>query len=453
MRVHFIAIGGSAMHNLALELKFRGFEVRGSDDAIYEPSRTRLENAGILPERIGWFPEQISAAIDYIILGMHAKADNPELKRAQDLNLKIYSYPEFFFSQNQNQKRLVIAGSHGKTTITSMVLHALNAAGKKCNYLVGAQLQGFDRMVCIDPQAEISVIEGDEYLSSPIDRRSKFLWYKPDAAVISGIAWDHINVFPTFLSYLNTFKAFIESINPGGSLAYYQNDEHLPDLVQDVSNIQIESYKTHDYNVDNEGNWNILFGDLQVPLKIIGKHNMQNLMAAMFLVNAAGVPKEDFFEYMKSFAGADRRLEEIEKNSRIAAYKDFAHSPSKVLASVEAMRETYPKRKLIACVELHTFSSLNPDFLKEYKGCLDKADKAIVYADDAVLKKKGATSFGEAEILSGFGNKQVTFTRNIEQTTSEIENAISSPSAVIIMSSGNFGGLNVSTYLQKIASK
>lgn len=199
MRVHFIAIGGSAMHNIALAVKAAGHIVSGSDDQIFEPSRSRLASRGLLPAQEGWFPEQLTSELDVVVLGMHARPDNPELLQAQHLGLNIQSYPEFLRTCNEHARRVVIGGSHGKTTVTSMILHAMNQMNASTNYMVGAQLEGFDRMVEIDPNRDWCILEGDEYLSSPIDRRPKFFWYGGHFTLLTGIAWDHINVFPTEL--------------------------------------------------------------------------------------------------------------------------------------------------------------------------------------------------------------------------------------------------------------
>ena len=342
--------------------------VTGSDDEVFEPSKSRLKNKGLLPEKEGWFPEKLSSEIDAVILGMHAKADNPELLKAKELGLKIYSYPEFLYEQSKNKTRVVIGGSHGKTTITSMILHVMNYHGKDVDYMVGAQLEGFDTMVKITDDNDFMVIEGDEYLSSPIDRRPKFHLYKPNIALLSGIAWDHINVFPTYENYVEQFEIFLNEITNGGAIIYNEEDAEVKRVVEAATNpIKKYPYQTPEYSVE-KGTTLLETPEGPMPVEIFGKHNLNNLEGARWICQLMGVDAEDFYEAIATFKGASKRLEKIAETKTAVAYKDYAHSPSKVKATTQAVKNQYPDRKLIACLELHTYSSLNPEFLKEYKG-------------------------------------------------------------------------------------
>ena len=364
MQIHFIAIGGSAMHNLALALHDKGYKVTGSDDAIFEPSKSRLDKKGILPEVLGWFPERINQNLDAIIVGMHAKADNPELLRAKELELKIYSYPEFLYEQCKNKTRVVIGGSHGKTTITSMILHVMNYMNINVDFMVGAQLDGFDNMVHLTEKNDFCVLEGDEYLSSPIDLRPKFHLYQPNIALISGIAWDHINVFPTYENYVEQFEIFISKITNGGILIYNEEDPEVKRVAEAATNpIRKIPYSTPSYSVEN-GETLLDTPEGPMPIEVFGAHNLNNLAGAKWVCQNMGVDEEDFYEAIATFKGASKRLEKIAQSKNKVAYKDFAHSPSKVSATTKAVKAQFPDRELVACLELHTYSSLNPEFLK-----------------------------------------------------------------------------------------
>ena len=379
MQIHFIAIGGSAMHNLALALHHKGYTVSGSDDVIFEPSKSRLGDKGLLPTEFGWFPEKIHGDLDAVILGMHAKQDNPELLKAQEIGLLIYSYPEFLYEQSKNKTRVVIGGSHGKTTITSMILHVLNYHEKEVDFMVGAQLDGFDRMVHLTDENDFIVLEGDEYLSSPIDRRPKFHLYQPNIALLSGIAWDHINVFPTLENYIEQFKIFVECIVKGGSITYNEEDEQVRKVVEASENaIRKMPYKTPEYQVTN-GQTLLSTPEGPMPIEVFGKHNLSNLAGAKWICQHMGVDEDDFYEAIGTFKGASKRLEKLAERQNCVVFKDFAHSPSKVAATTTAVKEQYPNRNVIACLELHTYSSFNAEFLKEYAGALDHADEAIVF--------------------------------------------------------------------------
>ncbi|QJD97936.1 peptidoglycan synthetase [Mucilaginibacter robiniae] len=452
MRVHFIAIGGSAMHNLAMALYNKGFQVTGSDDVLFEPSISRLSRYGLLPEKTGWYPEKITNDLDAVILGMHARADNPELLKAQELGIKIYSYPEYIYEQSKNKLRVVVGGSHGKTTITSMILHALQQAGQDFDYLVGAQLAGFDTMVKLS-DAPVIVIEGDEYLSSAIDRRPKFHLYQGHIGVISGIAWDHINVFPTFESYTAQFELFIQTIQPDGIVFYAQNDVVLQQLIaRNETPIRKEPYKLPEYEINN-GITSIISDNKQYPLQVFGEHNLLNIEAAHAVCSQLNISTHDFYNSMSSFKGAARRLELLGKSSVTNIYKDFAHSPSKLKATIEAVKSQFPERKLIACIELHTFSSLDKKFLNEYAGSMDEASKAVVFIDAKTFEQKQLTPYSEDDVKQAFARADLIFLNNSLALTSLLEQESVDNANVLLMSSGNFGGIDLNNLTQKILNK
>lgn len=442
MRVHFIAIGGSAMHNLALALHDKGDVVTGSDDAIFEPSKSRLQAKGLFPEEEGWFAEKITGEIDAVILGMHAKADNPELLKAQELGLKIYSYPEFIFEHSKNKTRVVIGGSHGKTTITSMILHVMNYHNVAVDFLVGAQLEGFTNMVHLTKENDFIVIEGDEYLSSPTDLRPKFHLYQPNIALISGIAWDHINVFPTFENYLDQFKIFIDKITNGGILVYNEDDAVVKQIAEEAEKpIRKMPYSLPEYSIDN-GITYLETLDGSMPIEVFGAHNLSNLAGAKWICQNMGIDEAEFYEAIASFKGASKRLEKIASTETAVAYKDFAHSPSKVSATTQAVKKQYPQKKLIACLELHTYSSLNAQFLTEYQGSLDAADVAVVfYSPDAVAIKK-LEEVTKEQIEQAFNRENLIVYTNPEEFKSFLLVQDFTDSVLLLMSSGNYGGLN-----------
>lgn len=443
MRVHFIAIGGSAMHNLAIALHKKGFIVTGSDDVLFEPSVSRLSKHGILPEANGWYPEKITADIDAIILGMHARVDNPELLKAQQLGLKIYSYPEYIYEQSKDKIRVVIGGSHGKTTITSMILHVLQAAGNDFDYLVGAQLAGFDTMVKLTQQAPLIIIEGDEYLASPIDRRPKFHLYKANIAVLSGIAWDHINVFPTFEGYTEQFSIFLETIQPGGTLAYCATDDVLNKVVaNDHSPIKKLPYYLPEHQISN-GITSLVYQSKKYPLQVFGDHNLLNIEAARLICAELGVKAGDFYQHIQNFKGAARRLEVLLQTDAGNVYKDFAHSPSKLKATIHAVKTQFPDRKLVALIELHTFSSLNKDFLSEYAGCMDEADEAIVFIDEKTFQQKQIEPYAAETVKAAFLKNDLIFFNKPESIIQYIENILLNNTNILLMSSGNFGGIDL----------
>ena len=415
MNVHFIAIGGAAMHNLALALHNKGYNITGSDDTIFDPSKSRLEAKGLLPETFGWFPEKITTDLDAVVLGMHAKADNPELLKAQELGLKIYSYPEFLYEQSKNKTRVVIGGSHGKTTITSMILHVMHYHDRDVDYMVGAQLEGFDVMVKLTEDNDFIVLEGDEYLSSPIDRRPKFHLYKPNIALLSGIAWDHINVFPTYENYVEQFKIFVDSIVLGGSINYNEEDEDLKQVVEASENqIRKIPYHTPEYTVE-DGETLLETPEGPMPIEIFGAHNLNNLAGAKWICQHMGIDEDDFYEAISTFKGASKRLEKIAETSKSVAYKDFAHSPSKVEATTKAVKAQYSDRTLVACLELHTYSSLNAEFLKEYKGALDAADVAVVFYSPHAVEIKKLEEVTHEQIANAFERDDLIIYTNPEE--------------------------------------
>mgnify|MGYP000630564858 CR=1 FL=1 len=452
MKIHFIAIGGSAMHNLALALEHKGYTITGSDDVIFEPSKSRLDIKGLLPETFGWFPEKIHATLDAVILGMHAKPDNPELVKAQELGITIYSYPEFLYEQSKHKTRVVIGGSHGKTSITSMILHVLDYHDRKVDYMVGAQLEGFERMVHLTEENDFIVLEGDEYLSSPIDRRPKFHLYKPNIALLSGIAWDHINVFPTFENYVEQFKIFVDSIVKGGSITYNIEDPEVKRVVEASENsIRKLPYTTPEYTIEN-GQTLLETPEGLMPIEVFGKHNLSNLAGAKWVCQNMGVDEDDFYEAIGTFKGASKRLEKIAEGTSSVAYKDFAHSPSKVLATTKAVKEQYPNRRLIACLELHTYSSFNPEFLKEYNGALDAADEAIVFylPESVAIKKLAAVS--PEQISTAFQREDLKIFTEASAFRNFVFEQDYKDSVLLLMSSGNYGGLDLGEVRKKVNS-
>ncbi len=431
------------MHNLALAMHHKGFEVSGSDDDIFEPSKSRLNKYGLLPSSIGWNPDRISSDLDYIILGMHARKDNPELLKANELGLKVYSYPEFIYEQSKDKTRVVIAGSHGKTTISAMVLHVLHYHGKDCDFMIGAQLEGFDTMVKLTKENEFILLEGDEYLSSPIDLRPKFLHYKPNIALISGIAWDHVNVFPTYEEYFKQFELLLDSMEVGGAVVYNKTDKEVQRAVDSTKNeIKKFGYGLPDYTID-DGKVSLNTPDGAVPLSIFGKHNMNNLEGARWICNQMGVSDEQFYEAIPTFSGASRRLEILHEDENLTIYRDFAHAPSKVTATVNAVKENFANRKVIACFELHTFSSLSIEFMKQYSGSMDKADEALVYFNPEVVAHKKLPALNSAEIKSQFGNDSLNVFDDNQTLLAAVKKSIGTEKCVLlVMSSGSFDGIN-----------
>jgi UDP-N-acetylmuramate: L-alanyl-gamma-D-glutamyl-meso-diaminopimelate ligase len=450
-RVHFIAIGGAAMHNLAIAIsKKDNFLVTGSDDEIFEPSRTRLEENGLLPEKLGWFPERIHKGLQAVILGMHATEDNPELIRAKELGLKIYSFPEYLYQQTRSKTRIVIGGSHGKTTTTAMILFVLKQMKIDADYMVGAQIEGFDTMVKLSYESRIAVFEGDEYLTSPLDRRPKFHLYKPHIAVLTGIAWDHINVFPTFENYIEQFRIFTDLMEVQGRLIYFDGDENLNQIAQHIRrDIVPFPYNTPEYEV-RDGITYLITKYGEVPLKIFGEHNLQNMNAARLACKQIGVTDEQFYSVISEFPGASNRLQKIAETGNSVAYKDFAHSPSKLRATVKAVKNQYPERKLIACMELHTFSSLTEEFLPQYAGCMEEADVAFVYYNPEVIQHKHLKDIEPEHVKKAFGGSNLTVFTDSDALQQKLRELNYENSALLLMTSGNFSGVNLIEFAKEL---
>ena len=445
-RVHFIAIGGAVMHNLAIALKNKGFEVTGSDDEIYEPAASRLAAHGLLPSKMGWYPENITPGTGRIILGMHAKADNPELMKAQQLGITINSFPEFLYEQTIDKKRIVVGGSHGKTTTTAMIMHVLKYNGIKFDYMVGSAIEGYDTMVSLSSDSEIAVFEGDEYLSSAIDRRPKFHLYHPDIAIINGIAWDHMNVFPTFEGYVDQFRIFTEKITDGGTLAYFEGDEQVVRVVEAArTGIVKKPYKVHAYVQNRAGIFAVTINRV-VPVPFFGDHNFQNLSAAHEACLAAGITDDQFYNAIPTFPGTARRLQKLRDEDHLVVFQDFAHAPSKVKATIDAVAGAYSKRKIIAVLELHTFSSLNSDFIGQYSGTMDSASQAFVYYNPHALKMKRLPDLSRQDVAAAFRHNNLFVTDNSDELFSAVTNAVNSNTALLLMSSGDFDGANLKQF-------
>ena len=452
MNVHFIAIGGSAMHNLAIALKRKGYQVSGSDDEIFEPSYTRLKNEGLLPSATGWYPEKIDKHLDAVILGMHARIDNPELQKAQDLHIPVFSYPEYLLEQSKNKTRIVIGGSHGKTTITSIVIHALRTHGVDCDYLVGAASEGLENTVRLSDNARYMVIEGDEYLTSPIDLRPKFHLYRPHIALISGIAWDHINVFPSFENYVDQFRIFITLIEKHGSLVYFEDDKVLAELaVKANSNITRIPYGIPPHRYE-QGQLQILSDEEVFPMQVFGEHNLANISGAREICKLVGMVEQDFYRAMTSFRGASNRLQLLAESDKTMVYKDFAHSPSKVRATTQALRQRFPEKELVACLELHTFSSLNKRFLAHYKGSMEQIDFPLVYFNPHALEMKKLPPITHEEVFSAFFHDNLKVFSESASLFDNIKAIDPSGKVFLFMSSGNFNGINLDDLAQDLVS-
>lgn len=451
MRIHFIAIGGAIMHYLAIAIKNKGHEVSGSDDHIFDPAKSNLEKNGLLPNKLGFFADNISANMDAIVLGMHARKDNPELLEAQKLGLKIYSFPEYIYENSKDKQRIVIAGSHGKTSITSMIMHVLKKAGRDFDYLVGSQLKGFEGNVRITQEAKEIIIEGDEYLSSAIHPEPKFLSYKPQIALLSGIAWDHINVFPVYSDYVKQFSLFAESMCKAGILVYNSEDPEVNRIANEHSNrLNLYEYSTPKHEVSKHQTFLVKEDGKRIPLRIFGKHNLQNLQGARRVCNAMGIGDDVFDEAISDFEGAANRLTPVQVGDNNAIYKDFAHSPSKLKATIKAMKDQYPDRKLTACMELHTYSSLNKNFLEEYRDSMNEADQAIVYYSPEVVALKKLPAISPDDIKEGFCRSDL----NIIQSRDELQNLINKQDwqnrNLLMMSSGDFGGTDIKVLADQI---
>ncbi|MFT4521633.1 MAG: UDP-N-acetylmuramate: L-alanyl-gamma-D-glutamyl-meso-diaminopimelate ligase [Bacteroidia bacterium] len=438
MRIHLISIGGAVMHNIALDLHQAGHRVTGSDDEIFEPSKSRLNAVGLLPQTMGWDANNITMDIDVVILGMHARPNNPELLRAQELGCKIESFPEFVYNRSTDKKRVVVAGSHGKTSTTAMIMHVLVAKNIRFDYLVGSKLDGFERMVKIS-DAPLIILEGDEYLSSPIDMRPKFLWYKPHLAIITGIAWDHINVFPSFEGYVSQFEKFIDTLQPGGEVFYYESDEHLQKLC--LKREDCTSYTAFDYA--QKGHLpTITWMEERYGMGVFGKHNLENMRAATLVLERLGIQVAESLQILTTFTGTARRLENLYESDELTVFRDFAHAPSKLQATMEAVRSAYPNSKLVAAFELHTFSSLNKAYMPHYKSSMDLADEALVYYNEHVFEMKKMEVLSAEYVEEQFGDVGVT--HDPKKLVSTVIQAVNpnKHTVVLLMSSGNFSGVD-----------
>lgn len=453
MNIHFISIGGSVMHQLAIALRRKGYKVTGSDDEIFAPAKSNLQAEGLLPESIGWNPGYIHQDLDAVILGMHAKADNPELARAKELGLPVYSFPEYIYKESTGKTRVVVGGSHGKTTTTSMIMHVLREAGQKFDYLVGARLQGFDQSVNIT-DAPVIVCEGDEYPASVVEKRPKFHFLFPHIAVLTGIAWDHINVFPTFDFYLEQFVIFIHKIENGGHLIYNETDETLRKLVEQNKrdDINYHPYRVPEHTI-TEGITTALFGGEKTSLQVFGEHNLLNMQAAFLVCKELGVDTVTFAKAIGSFTGAAKRLELISKNNTTVFYRDFAHAPSKVKATIEAAKAQFPNKKLIAFLELHTFSSLNEAFMQEYNGALNNADEAAVFYSKHALELKRLPELKTEAVQAGFAKPGLVVINERKALEAWLQNRDFTNSVVLFMSSGNYDGFDVAAFAGTITAK
>lgn len=442
------------MHNLALAINQKeGYQITGSDDEIFEPSRSRLESAGLLPKQLGWHPEMITPDIDAVILGMHAQKDNPELVRAKELGLKIYSFPEYLYEQTKDKIRIVVGGSHGKTTTTAMILYVLQKLGIETDYMVGAQIEGFERMVRLSDTARYAVFEGDEYLTSPLDPRSKFHLYKPHIAILTGIAWDHINVFPTFDKYVETFRRFVDLIEPDGSFIYFNGDENLRMIAGEARHdIKRLPYDTPQFQINN-GVTSVIFANKTVPMSIFGRHNLQNMQAACLACGQIGITEDEFYQAISSFKGASNRLEKIIETGDSVAFKDFAHSPSKLRATIDAVRLQYPDKKLIACMELHTYSSLTADFLPQYNHCMEQADTAYVYFNPKVIEHKRLEPINADDVQKAFATDNVQVFTDSRALQNQLMGLDYSNTALLMMTSGNFDGINIPDFATTLLTR
>lgn len=445
--IHFIAIGGAVMHQLALALQRQGNVVTGSDDDIRDPAKSNLEATGLLPLQYGWFPERITTTIDAIVLGMHAKADNPELLAAQQLQIPVFSFPEYIYEAGSSKKRVVVAGSHGKTTITSMIMHVLRQQGAAFDYLVGARVDGFDQSVQLS-DAPLIILEGDEYPASVVEKRPKIFFYHPDISVLSGIAWDHINVFPTYGDYYSQFEQYLRGMKEGSLLLFNQEDPEVCRLVQSsAGHLRTVPYGMPAYHYQS-GTAIVHTGDGEIALSVFGSHNLLNMQAALGVCRELGVPENDFYQAISSFTGAARRLERIAEAENLVAFRDFAHAPSKLKATLGAVREAYPEHRLVACFELHTYSSLNADFLSEYAHCLDAADDAVVFFSRHVLELKGLPVLSEALVRKSFARADLMVTDSRDALAADIEGRVANsglPVCLLLMSSGTFEGIDWKT--------
>lgn len=432
------------MHQLAIALQKKGYNITGSDDEINDPAKSNLAAAGILPAAHGWYPEKITKDLNAIVLGMHAKGDNPELLKAKELGIPIYSFPQYMYEVSKNKKRVVVAGSHGKTTITSMIMHILKEQGVDFDYMVGAKVAGFDSSVKLS-EAPIIVLEGDEYPASVEEKKPKIFFYHPHISVLSGIAWDHINVFPTYEIYLAQFETYLKGMEPGASLYYNSEDGEVNKVVAtSAQQLKAVPYRMPAFHYEN-GDAVLDTEEGPVKVSVFGRHNLLNMEAAVAVCMELGIAKADCYKAIASFSGAAKRLEKILEAPGLVAYRDFAHAPSKLKATLDAVREAYPDRELIACFELHTYSSLNEQFLSEYGHSMDSADKAIVHFSHHSIELKGLPNLDTATVKKYFAREDLAVTDDKTKLESAVHALLTEsqkPVCLLLMSSGTFDGID-----------
>jgi len=448
--VHFIAIGGSVMHNLALALKKMGMRISGSDDEIYEPAAGKLKSGGI-EANIGWQPEKMDASIDLVVLGMHAKADNPELAKAKSLKLPIVSFPDFIRRWSANQQRIVIGGSHGKSSITALAMHVLNQLNKKFDYLIGAEVEGFSLTVSLS-DAPIIIIEGDEYLASKLDPVAKFLKYDHHIGLISGIAWDHKNVFPSFEDYTQQFEQFADKTPKAGSIIYNEKDLLAKKIGEkEREDVRKVPYGVHDAVIKNGVTYLKTKDYGEVKISVFGDHNLENIGAVLALVKLLGIEEKAFYQAVQTFTGAKKRLEIVKQQGNDKLFKDYAHSPSKLEATTTALKKQFADSKVVVAYELHTFSSLNKEFIKEYKNTLSKADEAFIFINPHNIKNSHTDDLTTTEIQEAFNNTELTLFTDKHKLVEAMKKAKTTEKNIFaLLSSGNFDGLDIEEVSHKL---
>lgn len=443
MRIHCISHWWRVTSSLAIQLKLLGHNVTGHDDEIYEPSKSALAQHGLLPQHEWWDADSVTSDIDMIVLGMHASADNPELLRAKELGLMIKSYPEVIYEFSKNKMRVVIAGSHGKTTTTSMVMHVLKHNGISFDWVVGGIVPGFDTMVSLDDNHKIIIIEWDEYPDGKINMTAKMLLYKHNIGILNGIAWDHITTYPTFDSYLLPFQTFVDQTPTDGFLGYYQDDQEVTNIMEHTdTQAQTVWYTVHPHII-RDGITYLQTPQWEVKLSIFWAHNCINISAAKLVCNQLDLSDEQFYAAIWSFTGAGNRLQLIHQDDakHLTILRDFAHSPSKLTATINAVKTQYPDRTIIGLFELHTFASLSASFLPEYKWSFDAADIACVYYDDHTFQIKRMTPLTKEVVINGFGRSDLVVQDSANDLQAWYDNLDLTNSVVVLMSSGNFGGV------------
>ncbi|WP_156309281.1 UDP-N-acetylmuramate--L-alanine ligase [Sphingobacterium endophyticum] len=451
MRIHFIAIGGSIMHNLAINLAEQGHQVTGSDDQIVEPSKSQLKEAGLLPKELGWFPEKITEDIDAVILGMHADENNPELQKAKELGIRIYSFPEFVYEQSSEKTRVVIAGTYGKTTITSMIMHVLKKLGRNFDYLVGAQLEGFDKLLQLSPENNLIIIEGDEYYASAMNKQSKFLKYKPNIALISGVDWDHFKTVISQEDYFKQFEDFIRTIVPKGTLIYNKDDKNTREVVERTMDIKINrhGYKLPEYSI-NKGITYVQVGEHNIPLKVFGKHNLSNISGAFTVCEWLGVKRDEFYAAIQDFRSSIRYLEFVASQNGSVVYQDFAHTPGKLRSSIHAVKEQFPNQALVTIIELNGYDSLDSEFITEYANSMNESDFAVVFVNTSLIKEKNIALDNLIWRLNeAFNHPAFQVITQMAELEDFLETFKSNGYNLLFMSSNNYNGVNMTSFADK----